>query len=314
MLGIGPAARKVMGAGLYPLKFKSIFKETPWGGSRLREVFSKETPRGVKIGEAWEIVDRTTDNSVILNGPCQGTTLHELLEQQSTELLGVPENLYRRFPLLVKFIDATGRLSLQVHPDDDYASTAGERDGGKMEAWHVVQADPGSWIVHGLKKDVPLELLEEHLRKGAKEQIESCLNFLTVDPGDTILIPPGTPHAAGNGLLLLEVQQNSDLTYRLYDWGSNRPLHLEKALEVIRTVGGRAETFSRPCPQSCLDRPSALATVVADRVFVLPLLECREFVVECVCLETHYELIRSSTSKTRPSCHILTFLRGRDDI
>ncbi|HHT9155247.1 MAG TPA: type I phosphomannose isomerase catalytic subunit [Candidatus Tripitaka sp. YC43] len=304
----------------YPLKFNGVFKEAPWGGDRLQKIFGKDTPQGKKIGESWEIVDRGHDNSLVTNGPCRGTTLHELMERRPAELLGVGgdeavESPQARFPLLVKFLDVTDRLSLQVHPDDAYARGAGEEGGGKTEAWYVIQAESGSWIVYGLRAGVSLESFEERLRRGDQRGIESCLNFLSVRPGDTIFIPPGTLHAAGGGLLLLEVQQNSDLTYRVYDWGSNRPLHLEKALEVMKTLSGRPcttgvhsrPTVNRPCPEASRDRSSALSTAESDGGVIELLLECKEFIMECLCLEGAYEVVRSD-------CHVLTFIKGSGDI
>ena len=298
-------------APVYPLKFNGVFKEAPWGGDRLRKIFGKDTPQGKKIGESWEIVDRGHDNSLVTNGPCRGTTLHELMERRPAELLGVGgdeavEPPPTRFPLLVKFLDVTDRLSLQVHPDDTYARRAGEEGGGKTEAWYVVQAESGSWIVYGLRAGVSLESFEERLRRGDQRGIESCLNFLSVRAGDTIFIPPGTLHAAGGGLLLLEVQQNSDLTYRVYDWGSNRPLHPEKALEVMKTLSGRP-TVNRPCPEASRDRSSTLSTAESDGDVIELLLECKEFIMECLCLEGAYEVVRSD-------CHVLTFIKGSGDI
>ncbi|MFN3467891.1 MAG: type I phosphomannose isomerase catalytic subunit, partial [Candidatus Brocadiales bacterium] len=292
---------RTMDVGLYPLRFKGIFKETPWGGNRLREVFGKDTPRGKRVGESWEIVDRGDvrpgrtpaegDNSLIVNGPYRGVTLHELMEQRPVELLGSSGNGHVRFPLLVKFLDVTDRLSVQVHPDDAYAK-AREKDGGKTEAWYVISTEPGAWIVHGLKEGIPLEFFAECLKKGDRGQIESCLNFLSVKSGDTIFIPPGTLHAAGDGLLLLEVQQNSDLTYRVYDWGSDRPLQPEKALGVMKEVGGSSTS---PGSQKSRSRRTLF-----DRGGPHRLLECEKFIMELLELEEAYE-------RKASGFHILTF-------
>ena len=297
-----------MDVGLYPLRFKGIFKETPWGGTRLREVFGKDTPQGKKIGESWEVVDRggirlrrtptKGDNSLIVNGPYQGVTLHELMEQRPAELLGAAGDGYVRFPLLVKFLDVTDRLSLQVHPDDAYAK-AREKDGGKAEAWYVIRTEPGSWIVHGLREGITLEFFAKCLKKGDREQIESCLNFFSVKSGDTVFIPPGTLHAAGDGLILLEVQQNSDLTYRVYDWGSNRPLQPEKALEVMKEVSGRSAS---PGSQKSESRRTLF-----DRGGPCRLLECEKFIMELLELEEAYE-------RKVSGFHILTFINGSGDI
>lgn len=281
-----------MNVNLYPLKFKSILKKTPWGGTRLREVFGKDTPPGTKIGESWEITDRDGADSLILNGPYRGKTLHELMLQRPNELLGASKNRYARFPLLVKFLDVTDRLSLQVHPDDTYAKTR-ENEEGKTEAWYVIQAEPGSWAVHGLRRDVSLEFFEKCLEEVVKDKIESCLNFLSVRPGDIIFIPPGTLHAAGDGLTLLEVQQNSDLTYRVYDWGNNRPLHLKKALEAIKLIPPQEKLQPRPATP-----PQRSSTL---------LLECDKFIMESLELE-------ETCNRKISGFHILTSINGNCDI
>lgn len=281
-----------MDVRLYPLKFRNIFKETPWGGNRLKELYGKDTPQGKKIGESWEIVDRDGYDSVIANGSYQGTTLHRLILKRPKELFGDSDASHARFPLLVKFIDVTGRLSLQVHPDDTYAKTR-EEDSGKTEAWYVIRTEPGSWVVSGLRRGVSLEFFERCIREGVKEKIESCLHFLSVKAGDTIFIPPGTLHAAGNGLMLLEIQQNSDLTYRVYDWGSDRPLHLEKAMEVLKYPSPHEKIQSQP-----IYPPKGRGT--------LPL-ECDKFIMELLELEDTY-VGRTS------GFHILTFIKGSCDI
>lgn len=219
--------------GLYPLKFKSIYKKTPWGGERLRAIFGKDIPPGERMGESWEIADLGRDNTLVANGAYKGVGLHQLLEERRVEVLGnwVSRDGLRRFPLLIKFIDTGERLSLQVHPDDPYASSS-ESPGewGKTEAWYIIEAEPGAWVVKGTKRGTTREGFLEALERG---KLEECLNFLPVCPGDVFFIPPGTLHAVGAGIVLLEVQQNSDLTYRVYDWGRPRELHQRKALEVI---------------------------------------------------------------------------------
>jgi mannose-6-phosphate isomerase len=288
-------ADEVEKGGIYPLRFRSIFKETPWGGNRLKEVFGKDTPQGKKIGESWEIVDREDYNSTVTNGPYQGITLHELMLYQPAGLLGGSHKRQTRFPLLVKFIDITGRLSLQVHPDDTYAKTR-EKDSGKAEAWYVIRSEPGSWIVHGLKEGISIESFEQYLREGDKKEIEACLNFVSVKSGDIIFIPPGTLHAAGDGLLLLEVQQNSDLTYRVYDWNNGRPLQLEKALEVIRS--------NPPVRGSVRSASGGLARATQGRTL---LLECDKFVMELLEVEEVHE-------EKASGLNILTFISGNADI
>ncbi|MDO8136388.1 MAG: mannose-6-phosphate isomerase, class I [Candidatus Brocadiales bacterium] len=219
--------------GLYPLKFKSIYKRTPWGGERLRSIFGKDIPSGEKIGESWEIAALGNDNTLVANGTYKGVSLRQLLEERRAEVLGdsVGYDGLKRFPLLIKFIDTAERLSLQVHPDDSYASShESPREWGKTEAWYIIEAEPGAWVIRGAREGTTREGFLEALESG---RLEECLNFLPVCSGDALFIPPGTLHAVGAGIVLLEVQQNSDLTYRVYDWGRPRELHQRKALEVI---------------------------------------------------------------------------------
>ncbi len=198
-----------------------------WGGRRLARAFS--TAADEPIGEAWMVFDENE----ILRGPYAGRRLREVLPELGEAFLGrrsVARYGYQ-LPLLVKFLDTAEWLSVQVHPDDAYAHRVEAHTGfhGKSEAWVVLDAEPGAQIVYGVNRPVTREELEAAARDGT---ILELLNFLPVQTGDVVYIPAGTIHALGPGLLVYEVQQRSDLTYRLYDYGRGRELHLRKALEV----------------------------------------------------------------------------------
>jgi len=226
----------------YPLTFKPIYKPKIWGGRRFGTLFNRELPAGEPIGESWEITDRHDGISVIDSGEFAGMTLKEFRHKFPEALFGEQVDEYKdRFPLLLKFINAEEKLSLQVHPDDKYAMKH-ENDLGKTEAWFVVDAMPDSEIVRGFKAGITKEKAKKAIEKG---KIESIIYSFGVDKYDAINIPTGTVHGIGSGLVLAEIQQNSDVTYRLYDYertdqyGNKRELHIEKALDVIsiRDIG-----------------------------------------------------------------------------
>ena len=227
------------------LQFEPLLVERLWGGTRLG-VPAREgkTP----IGESWLISDHSSHASVVSHGRHRGSTLRQLVETYPRELLGTVPRLTPdgRFPLLLKLIDAAQALSVQVHPDDDAAKRLGEPDVGKTECWHVLDASPGAVLYCGLKPGVDRPQFETAAREGG---VASLLEEARAEPGLTLLIPAGTIHAIGAGVLVAEIQQNSDITYRLYDWdrldahGNPRALHLEKGLQV-------ADFSSRPSAQA----------------------------------------------------------------
>ncbi|MCX7805374.1 MAG: class I mannose-6-phosphate isomerase [Planctomycetota bacterium] len=218
-----------------PLTFRPILKPKIWGGRKLETVLGRPLPPGERIGESWEISDRPGEESIVAAGRHAGRTLGELMRQAPADILGGAAPARGRFPLLVKLLDASDVLSVQVHPDDRLAASKG--DSGKCEAWVVIQADPGARMIRGLAPAVSRRDFAEALRSGG---IEKLLRSFPVTTGDCIACPPGTVHAIGKGVLLVEIQQNSDLTYRVYDWGRTgddgrpRPLHVNEALESIR--------------------------------------------------------------------------------
>ena len=219
---------------LYPLTFHPIFKERVWGGRELERLYGKPLPPGRPIGESWEISDRHGDTSVIANGPLAGKNLHWLVKQHASELLGAVKPQNGRFPLLVKILDAQKNLSLQVHPPANKAAELGGEP--KTEMWYVADAAPGAELFVGLKRGVTREDFERKLRD---RMVADCLHRVTVRPGDAMFLPSGRIHAIGAGLVIFEIQQNSDTTYRLFDWNragldsKPRELHLAKSLASI---------------------------------------------------------------------------------
>ena len=223
-----------MESTLYPLKFKPILKDKIWGGPKLRDVLGKNASD--KAGESWEISGVEGDISVAENGFLAGNSLQDLAEIYMGDLLG--DSIYERygveFPLLIKFIDAADFLSVQVHPDD---ALARERHNsyGKTEMWYIVESDKGQ-LNAGFNRELDREQYLQHLNGGTLKEI---LNFEAVAPGDIYFMPAGRVHAIGPGVLLAEIQQTSDVTYRIYDWdrtddqGKPRELHTDLALDAI---------------------------------------------------------------------------------
>ncbi|MCX7872076.1 MAG: class I mannose-6-phosphate isomerase [Verrucomicrobiae bacterium] len=219
---------------LYPLIFQPIFKERVWGGRRIQELYEKQLPPGVPIGESWEIVDRPGDESIVENGKFKGKTLRWLMENHASELLGTTRDYNGRFPIIIKILDAQDVLSLQVHPPADIAKELGGEP--KTEMWYVTYAPQGSTIYSGLRHGVSKE---EFIKKIDEGTLEECMQKFNVKEGDAFFIPSGRIHGLGKGPVIFEIQQNSDTTYRVYDWnrigldGKPRPLHIKEALKSI---------------------------------------------------------------------------------
>ncbi|MCQ2427151.1 MAG: class I mannose-6-phosphate isomerase [Clostridia bacterium] len=223
-----------------PFLLKPAAKDYIWGGNRIKSVFSKDielTP----LAETWECSVHPDGPSVVAEGQFAGMTLKSVLDAHP-EFCGRERE---EFPILIKFIDAEKRLSVQVHPDDDYAFRNENGQKGKTECWIVIDAEPGAKLVFGLKEEMSAE---DIIASAADGTIEEKLNFIPVVAGDVIPVPAGTVHAIGAGILLAEIQQNSNLTYRLYDWGrlgkdgKPRELHAKKAADVIRAPAEIPET------------------------------------------------------------------------
>ncbi len=216
---------------VYPLTFDPVFKDYPWGGRALETRLGRVIPNGI-VAESWEIAAHANGSSRVNAGPLDGWTLPQALELWGEALVGSRSSSdldQGRFPLLIKLLDANRWLSVQVHPDDTYA-LAHEGDLGKTEMWVVLAAEPGAEVIYGFRAGVNRDTFTHALQDG---EIESQLHRLPVHSGDVVFVPAGSIHALGPGILVAEIQQNSDTTYRIYDWGRPRPLHIAQALEVL---------------------------------------------------------------------------------
>ncbi|PAW86278.1 MAG: mannose-6-phosphate isomerase [Pedosphaera sp. Tous-C6FEB] len=219
---------------LYPFTFKPIFKERVWGGRRMEQLYGKVLPPGVPIGESWEITDRPEGVSVITNGPLAGRDLRWLMENHAAELLGESQACAGRFPLLVKILDAQEKLSLQVHPPAHKATEL--RGDPKTEMWYVADATPDADLFVGLRRGATRAEFEQSIADGS---VAECFHRIPVQRGDSMFLPSGRVHALGAGNVIFEIQQNSDTTYRVFDWsrvgldGKPRELHIPQALASI---------------------------------------------------------------------------------
>lgn len=223
---------------LYPLLFKPVLKDYIWGGRNLAKILGRPLPKEGVFAESWEIAAHEDGASVVVNGPFAGKSLIAVNREWGVDLVGRRSAwaLERdKFPLLIKLLDAQDKLSVQVHPGDDYALAHEGNELGKTEMWVVLQAQPGAEIILGVRRGTTPQLLRA---AAASPAIEQYLHHLPVKAGDFVCVPSGTLHAILGGVLIAEIQQNSNTTYRVYDWnrtsdGVARPLHLAKALDVI---------------------------------------------------------------------------------
>lgn len=277
---------------LYPFRFQPLLRRYIWGGRRLETVLGKRLPAGDDYAESWEVVDHRDDQSVVAHGSLVGTTLSTLLKLYGKALLG-QHDPRASFPLLFKFLDAQRRLSVQVHPNDAQGATLDPPDLGKTEAWVIIAAEPGSCLYAGLKRGVDRATLERELSRGTAEL---CLHKIEPQPGDCMFIPAGTVHALGAGLVVAEIQQSSDTTFRLFDWnrlgadGKPRPLHIEQGLDVINFDRGPVD-------------PQVLRS--SDQPGVERLVVCDKFVLD------RRHITASHTIGGDDRCHILVVLDGR---
>lgn len=282
------------------LRFQEAFFPRIWGGDKLERAFGKTVPSGGPIGEAWLVSDHAEHESVVAEGPHEGRTLRDLLEADAPAILGsrAAPTPHGRFPLLLKLIDAGDMLSVQVHPDDATAARLGEPDVGKTEMWHVLHAGPGAELICGLDPGLRRDAFAKAVRDGSLEA--DLVNF-PAPAGASVFVPAGTVHAIGGGLLLAEIQQNSNVTYRLYDWGrvdaNGRPreLHVEKALEATAFGQGHSGLNT---PLSCL-RQGVRCEILAA---------CRHFAAETVQIADVY------ARETGGSFHILLVNAGKLEI
>lgn len=235
-----------------PIRFHPILKQALWGGERLGTVLNKPTGTAVDTAESWEIADLPGDVSIVAEGEFQNLSIRQLVTSSSRELLGIHAHL-KQFPLLVKFLDASRDLSVQVHPSREMAGRFPGVTTGKAEMWVVLQADPDSQISVGLKAGIDRPALEAAIEAGT---VSECLHTYHVRPGDCVFLRPGTVHSLGKGLLIAEIQQPNNITYRLDDWkrlgpdGKPRELHIEQALEAINfSIGPVGPLTPRPLPE-----------------------------------------------------------------
>jgi mannose-6-phosphate isomerase len=260
----------------YPLFFEPVYKKIIWGGRNFEIKFNRNLPDG-KIAESWEICCHKNGMSTVLNGAFKNKTIKELFDEYRTEIFGLKCSNLDRFPLLIKFLDANDKLSVQVHPDDNYALKH-EGDLGKTEMWYIVHAKEGAQIIYGTNPKVTKEDFKKAIEIG---DLEKHLNFMPVKSGDYVFIPSGTVHAILDGILIAEIQQNSDTTYRVYDWnrkdanGKSRELHIDKALDVINF-------------EFKAERKEA-ATLKYDGYEVCTIATCDFFTVDKICVSTKYK-------------------------
>jgi len=283
------------GARLHPIHLRSSLHETIWGGQNLARYAGKVVPSGAKVGESWE----TETGNQVINPPYQGHSLGDLVAELGEPLLGAQALAVfgPRFPLLAKFIDAQDKLSVQVHPEDEYARQHEGGQMGKTEAWYILHADPGAALIHGLRRAVTREEVRQAI---TDVSLETLLHEEPVQAGDVVFVPAGIIHAIGAGIILYELQEYSDVTYRLYDYGrltaegKPRELHVEKALDVMHYD---------PTPTHKV-QPVALADM-AGLTLHRCLVACRYFVLEELAFQGS---VSDATSYT--SCQILSLLDG----
>lgn len=278
-----------------PLRFTPVLRSFVWGGQRLSTLLGKPLPAGGTIAESWEIVDHGDHQSRVIGSPWEGMTLHQLVTRHGESLLGV-DFPQKTFPLLFKYLDCRQNLSVQVHPDDQRAARLDPPGRGKTEAWVILEAEPKSRIYAGLKQGFEPDDFQAALQRG---EIESALHWFEPREGDCVLIPAGTVHALGAGLLVAEIQQSSDITYRLFDWGRTgddgqpRTLHLEAGLEAVDFDAGPCGPQT-PVPGDSPDRET--------------LISCAGFVLERINLE------RPAAIGGDDHCRILSVLAGEVEV
>ena len=238
-----------MPASLGPLRFEPFLRPMVWGGRALGERLGKTLPTAEPYGESWEVSDHAVHRSVVAEGPWQGWTLRQLMEQHREALLGPAASRFETFPWLIKFLDARDWLSVQVHPDADAVKTLWPGEGSKTEAWYVIDAQPGSRIYAGLKPGVGRQQMRQAMAAGT---VADCVHSFVPEPGDCVFLRAGTVHAVGGGVLLAEIQETSDATFRLFDWhrvqtnGKPRALHPNKALAAINWKYGPVQPARVP--------------------------------------------------------------------
>lgn len=255
-----------------PMKLRPHFSPRPWGGTLLRDRLGMDVPGGGEpTGEAWTLSDHPNGRSVVASGPMEGRAFGDAVREYPREMLG-RDAAPGRYPLLVKIIDAAQDLSIQVHPDDAYAKQHGDR--GKTECWYVIACEPGTEIIYGLREGMGLAGLKDAAAHGT---VAECVARYPVEPGQFLFVPPGTVHAILGGTMICEIQQSSDTTYRLWDWGRRpaRPLHFEECWETI-DFGAPSVPPTRTPPLGDAGEATLLTDNAFFRVWLLDVAESSE--------------------------------------
>jgi len=259
---------------LYPLTFHPIFKERVWGNRKLEQLYHKPLPLGVPIGESWEVTDRDGDVSIVADGPLAGKDLHWLSDRHREELLRTVKTQRGRFPLLIKILDAQEKLSLQVHPPPHQARELGGEP--KTEMWYIADAAPGAELYVGLKHGITRAQFEQKIHDGT---VANCVHRIPVRAGDAMFLPSGRIHAIGAGLVIFEIQQNSDTTYRVFDWnrlgldGKPRALHVKESLASINFNDFEPRLIH---PEFRNDGPVRISLLVRDPLFSVELYQTKQ--------------------------------------
>lgn len=253
---------------LYPMSTNPVFKQYLWGGSNIRALYLKDTP-DPPVAESWEISAHPDGLCHIANGRFRGKTIDQVSEELGEDFYGKSIKKGEKFPLLLKILDAADRLSIQVHPNDEYAAVHENGEKGKTEAWYILRAEDDAKLIYGFKKDANPKDFEKALKDGDPEKY---LNFVPCHEGDVFYIPAGTVHAVGKGLLIAEIQQSSDTTYRVFDYnrrdkdGNLRPLHIKKALDVLNFSS--SEGREKVVPKRRYAEESIIDTYIDNEFFV----------------------------------------------
>jgi mannose-6-phosphate isomerase len=273
-----------------PLLFRPLYQTRVWGGRALAPIFGRTLPPGQKIGESWEIVDRPKEQSIVARGPHAGRTLRELIAQHGAAIMGVPWPADRPFPVLVKWLDCQERLSLQVHPPAKVAAQLGGEP--KTENWYIAQAEPHASLIVGLRRGATRAAFERAL---ADNSLESLVHRFPVREGDSMFVRSGRIHAIDGGNLILEIQQNSDTTYRVYDWGrmgddgKPRQLHVEESLRCIDFNDIEPAVLRPPATQGDIT-----------------LAECEEFRIQRCVRSTGDYLLHASSAPEARLLHVIS--------
>lgn len=268
---------------MYPIKLKPAFKDYLWGGTRLRDDFGKDCDFD-KIAESWELSCHKDGNSVVADGEFAGLTLAQYIEKKGKSVLGTNCEKFENFPILIKLIDAKDNLSVQVHPNNEYAQRV-EGEYGKTEMWYVVDCDEGASLLYGFKHNITKEEFRERIENNTLLEVT---NSVPVKKGDVFFIEAGTLHAIGKGILIAEIQQNSNTTYRIYDYGrvgadgKPRQLHIDKAVDVTNLCP------AKPYPQS---EPVDMGGWTKKR-----LAKCEYFTVDVINVDTSAALEADKSS------------------